>query len=197
MQALIVVDVQNDFCPGGPLAVPGGDEVVPVINDLREGFDIVVLTQDWHPPNHCSFAKVHGKEPGETIAVNGLEQTLWPVHCVRDTPGAALHPDLIALNTDLRIRKGTDPNLDSYSAFFSNGHRKKTDLDNLLKGRDVNQVTVAGLATDVCVRATVLDACDLGYEVTVPVSGCRAVNLDPGDGERAEQEMREAGATLV
>ena len=197
MKALIIVDVQNDFCPGGALAVSEGDRVVEVINRLQPGFDLVVATQDWHPADHCSFAANHpGRSPGERIELAGLPQILWPVHCVQGTPGAELHPGLDRSRIARVFRKGTDPNVDSYSGFFDNGRRASTGLGEYLKGRGVTDVYVCGLATDYCVKATALDTVGLGFKTHLLVDGCRGVELQPGDIQRAIEEMREQGVIV-
>lgn len=198
MKALIIVDVQNDFCPGGALAVPEGDRVVPVINRLQARFDLVVATQDWHPPDHGSFAANHpGRQPGEFIELGGLEQVLWPVHCVQHTPGAAFHPDLDVARVAQVFQKGIDPNIDSYGAFFDNGHRRSTGLDDYLKERAVADVYIGGLATDYCVKYTALDAVRLGFATHVIEDACRGVNLEEGDVVRAVEEMRSHGVMIV
>lgn len=198
MRALVLVDLQNDFMPGGALEVPRGDEVVATANRLARAFELVVATQDWHPPNHGSFASQHrGSQPSETIELNGLDQILWPDHCVEGTPGADFHPDLNRSLLDEIIRKGTDPGVDSYSAFFDNARRRSTGLDDLLRGREVGQLYLLGLATDYCVKFSVLDAVDLGFDTSVVVDGCRGIDLRPGDAERALDAMRAAGAKIV
>lgn len=198
MNALIFVDIQNDFLPGGALAVPEGDQVIPVCNAIRDRFDLVVATQDWHPRDHGSFAANHpGHSVGQTINLNGLKQILWPVHCVRNTPGAQFAKDLRLLPTDRIFQKGTDPAIDSYSGFFDNGHRKSTGLDAFLKSKSVTDVFVAGLATDYCVKFTALDARTLGYNVHLVVDACRGVNLQPGDVDAAIEEMRRAGVIFT
>ncbi|MFH1922889.1 MAG: bifunctional nicotinamidase/pyrazinamidase, partial [Planctomycetota bacterium] len=196
--ALVIVDVQNDFCPGGSLAVPEGDRVVPVINRLQARFDLVVATQDWHPANHGSFAANHeGKQPGEVVDLNGLEQILWPVHCVEHTAGAAFHPNLDQARIAKVFRKGTDPAIDSYSGFFDNAHRKATGLGDFLKEREVTDVTICGLATDYCAKFTALDAVALGFATRVVEDACRGVNLKPGDVVRAIEEMRARGIKII
>ncbi|MCS6856837.1 MAG: bifunctional nicotinamidase/pyrazinamidase [Sandaracinaceae bacterium] len=199
-RALLWVDIQRDFLPGGPLGVPHGDEVVPVANRLaREGnYEMVIATQDWHPPNHLSFASQHpGKKPFEVIELDGMLQTLWPDHCIQGSDGAELAPGLESALISARIYKGTDRHIDSYSAFFDNARKKQTGLEALLRERGITHLDVVGLATDYCVRATVLDALSLGFGVRVIVDGVRAVNLKEGDGERALFEMKEKGAELV
>jgi nicotinamidase/pyrazinamidase len=198
MRALIVVDLQNDFCPGGALQVGKGDEVIAVANRLLPHFTTVAATQDWHPPNHQSFAANHpGKQPYEMIDLHGLMQVLWPVHCVQATRGAELHGDLDRSRITEIFHKGTDPEVDSYSGFFDNGKRKATGLGEWLRSRWIQQVYVMGLATDYCVRATALDARSLGFDVWLVQDGCRAVEVKPGDGERAIAELRGAGCAIV
>ena len=186
MKALILVDLQNDFCPGGALAVPRGDEVIRVANALIDRVPLVVATQDLHPRAHGSFAANHdGRAPFSQIDLHGLPQVLWPIHCVQGTPGAQLHAKLAASRITRIFPKGTDATVDSYSGFFDNGRRKSTGLDEYLRAQHVTALYVLGLATDYCVRATVLDAVQLGYPTTLVVDGCRAVDLQPGDGDRA------------
>lgn len=196
--ALLLIDIQNDFMPGGTLAVPNGNEVVPVANRLIEQFKngLIVATQDWHPANHKSFASNHpGKKPFEMIDLNGLPQVLWTDHCVQGTLGAEFHEDLLPIPNV--FCKGEDPEVDSYSGFFDNGKRRQTQLDMFLKENHVDQVDIMGLATDYCVKFTVLDALALGYKVNVIEDGCRAVNLKPGDGQAAYVEMETAGAKIL
>jgi len=199
MKALILVDIQNDFLPGGALAVPHGDEVVPVANKVSPRFDLVVATQDWHPPDHGSFAANHpGKKVGDVIDLHGLRQILWPVHCVQNTRGAEFAPGLDVSRVARVFRKGTDPTIDSYSGFFDNGHRRSTGLADYLRERGVDQVFVMGIATDYCVKFTALDAVQrAGLKVTLIEDGCRGVNLNAGDVEAAVDEMRRAGVKVV
>ncbi len=200
MNALILVDLQNDFMPGGALAVPHGDEVVPVANRLiaHAHFDCIVATQDWHPAYHGSFAVHHpGHQPGDIIDLNGLSQILWPVHCVQDTPGAAFHADLATDRIERIFPKGTDPGVDSYSGFFDNGHRQATGLGDYLRERGVTAVYIMGLATDYCVQFTALDAVQLGFKTYLITDGCRGVNLQPEDSHNAIAKMQHAGITLV
>ena len=197
MRALILVDIQNDFCPGGALAVPEGDAVVAVANRLMPKFPLVVATQDSHPPEHQSFAANHpGKQPYEVIDLHGLPQVLWPVHCVSGSPGAAFHPQLSAAGIHAVVAKGTDPEIDSYSGFFDNGQRKSTGLADLLRARGATELYVLGLATDYCVKATALDAQRLGFRTFVVEDGCRAVGLAPDDEALAKQALRDAGISL-
>lgn len=194
-QALIVVDVQNDFCPGGALAVPGGDEVVAPINAMMAQFDAVILTQDWHPAGHSSFASAHpGKAPFETVEMPYGTQVLWPDHCVQGTGGAAFHKDL-RTDGDLIIRKGFRPAIDSYSGLFENDRTTPTGLEGYLRTRGISRLTLAGLATDFCVAFTALDAARLGFEVTVDLKACRAIDLD-GSLQAALGQMKEAGVDL-
>jgi nicotinamidase/pyrazinamidase len=195
--ALLIVDVQNDFCPGGALGVDRGDEVVPTINRLSGLYDVVVATQDWHPAGHGSFAANHpGRQPGETIELGGVAQTLWPVHCVQGTSGAAFHPDLDTRPVDAIFRKGTDPGVDSYSTFYDNARLRNIGLAAYLRGRGIHDVHIAGLATDYCVKFSALDARAEGFAVTILVDACRAVDLEPGDGERALGVLEGAGVDL-
>lgn len=198
MKALILVDLQNDFLPGGALAVPHGDEVIPVANRLQPRFDLVVATQDWHPRGHGSFASSYpGRKPGELSELAGLPQVLWPDHCVQGSGGAEFAKTLQMNRVEAIFRKGTDPQIDSYSGFFDNGHRKSTGLGDYLKGRGVTEVSALGLATDYCVKFTALDARRLGFRVTLVEDGSRGVDLRPGDSARAVEEMRNAGVEVV
>lgn len=197
MPTLIVVDLQNDFMPGGALAVPRGDETVAVANAAMDRFDHVVATQDWHPREHGSFAANHpGRAPGEVIELGGVAQVLWPVHCVQNTPGAAFAAGLAIERVARVFVKGTDPAVDSYSGFFDNDRRRATGLGEYLRARGETSVAVLGLATDYCVKATALDALRLGLRVQLIVDGCRAVELQAGDAERAIAEMRAAGVEV-
>jgi nicotinamidase/pyrazinamidase len=198
VRALLLIDLQYDFCPGGALAVARGDETIAVANALSAQFETVVATQDWHPPTHRSFAINHpGRHAYDVIDLDGLSQVLWPAHCVQGTPGAGLHAALDLTRLTKVVHKGTDPSIDSYSGFFDNGHRKATGLGDWLAARQIDDVTILGLATDYCVKFTALDARRLGLRVTVVRDGCRAVELAPGDGERAFAEMRAAGCAIV
>lgn len=196
-RALILVDLQYDFCPGGALAVARGDETLAVANALMPKFSTVVATQDWHPPNHKSFAINNpGTQIGQVIQVDGQPQVMWPAHCVEGTRGAELHEALDRARITEVFRKGTDPAIDSYSGFFDNGHKKATGMGDWLRAHGIDDVVVLGLATDYCVKFTALDARGLGMTVTLVADGCRAVDLAPGDGERAIDEMRRAGVTV-
>lgn len=198
MQVLLLSDIQNDFLPGGALAVPEGDRVIDVANRAMERAEHVVAIQDWHPPDHGSFASQHpGVEVGDTFLLQGLSQIAWPDHCVQGTHGAefaeALHQDRI----EFVARKGTRRDVDSYSGFFDNAHLHSTGLHDYLKSIGATELTVMGLATDYCVKFTVLDAIHLGYRTRVLLAGCRGVNLHPGDVDEAIEAMRQAGAVIV
>lgn len=198
MKALILVDIQNDFLPGGALAVPQGDEIIPIANQLQPVFEVVVATQDWHPANHGSFAANHpGKKVYEQIDLNGLPQTLWPIHCVRNTPGAEFAAELDRARIEKIFQKGTEPGIDSYSGFFDNGHRKSTGMGEWLKQRGVTEVFVCGLATDYCVKFTAIDAVQMGFTTTLIADATRGVNLRPTDVSEAIQEMRRAGVHVT
>lgn len=197
-RALVIVDVQNDFVPGGALAVAEGDKVVPIINLLQEKFGLVLATQDWHPANHGSFAANHpNRAVGELIQLNGLPQILWPVHCVQHSKGADFHPGLSRDKWKAIFQKGTNPMVDSYSGFFDNGKLGDTGLGGFLKKEGVDQIYVCGLATDYCVKFTVLDALAQGFETILVADACRAVNLANGDGDMAIDEMVRAGAKIT
>lgn len=198
MDALIVVDVQNDFCPGGALPVPDGDLVVPVINRLMQSFPLVVATQDWHPANHKSFAANHpGRQPGDVIELAGVLQILWPVHCVQGTEGADFHPHLNRAGIHVVFQKGTDPEVDSYSGFFDNARKHDTGLHEFLQRRGVARLFVCGLATDYCVKFTCLDGRSLGYEVFLVLDASRGVELHAGDVAKAVDEMKAAGVIPI
>ena len=198
MNALILIDLQIDFCRNGALEVTDGDQVIPIANLLMDQFDLVVATKDWHPANHGSFAANHlWRKPGQIIDLNGLEQVLWPIHCVQETFGSEFVSELQAGQIDKIIYKGTDPEIDSYSGFHDNGYRKSTGLAEYLKDKGVTEVFIMGLATDFCVKFSVLDALKEGFTTHVIIDGCRAVNLQEGDGEKAIAEMKTQGAKLV
>jgi nicotinamidase/pyrazinamidase len=198
MKALILVDIQNDFLPGGALAVPRGDEVIPIANRVQPAFDLIVATQDWHPAGHGSFASTRpGRKPGEVDELAGLPQVLWPDHCVQGSRGAEFARALEMNRVEAIFRKGTDPSIDSYSGFFDNGHRKATGLGDYLKGRAATDVYVAGLATDYCVKFTALDARKLGFRTFLVQDASRGVELRAGDVARAVDEMRQAGVEVV
>jgi nicotinamidase/pyrazinamidase len=195
--ALLVIDVQNDFCPGGALAVTDGDAVVSPINDLLGQFRVRVLTQDWHPADHSSFASRHpGRAPLETVEMPYGTQVLWPDHCVIGSPGADFHPDLEIDRADLVIRKGFRRHVDSYSAFFENDHATPTGLEGYLRTRGVEAVTLAGLATDFCVFYSAMDAVRLGFRATVELGACRGIDLD-NSLAAAREQMEQAGIALT
>ena len=198
MNALILVDIQNDFLPGGALAVPDGDKVIPVANQLQPLFPLVVATQDWHPPNHGSFATNHrGKKVFDQIDLNGLQQTLWPVHCVQNTRGAELAANLKQEHISRIFQKGTDAGIDSYSGLFDNGHRKPTGLGEWLKAKGATEVFVCGLATDYCVKFTALDAVQMRFKTNFIEDASRGVNVHPEDVKNAIAEMKRAGVLVV
>lgn len=193
---LVLIDIQNDFCPGGALAVPEGDQVVPIANQLAATFPHVVLTQDWHPKNHRSFASIHpGKQPFETAELDYGTQVLWPDHCVQGTSGAAFHPDFAATNAELVLRKGFRAEIDSYSAFFENDRRTATGLQGYVTERGFHRVFLAGLATDFCVAFTAEDARRCGLEAVVLLDGCRAIDQG-GSLDAALRRMRAAGVAF-
>ncbi len=198
MTALLLIDLQNDFMPGGALPVPEADKILPSINKLLlHPFDLIVASQDWHPKNHVSFATVHGKQPGETILIDGIEQVLWPTHCVQNHKGAQLAPGWDQSKIDVIIHKGTKKNIESYSAFFNNEHKNSTNLDAILKEKKISILYIAGLATDYCVLYSVLDARKLAYETYVVIDACQGVNSHPEDETEALQLMKNAGAHLI
>jgi nicotinamidase/pyrazinamidase len=198
MNALIFVDLQNDFLPGGALAVPHGDEVIPVANELQQRFDLVVATKDWHPSDHGSFAANHkGKKPGDRIILDGIEQILWPVHCVQNTHGAEFATSFDTSRIAHIFHKGIDPKIDSYSTFFDNAHRRHTGLAHYLEQRGIKDIYLMGLALDYCVKYSALDARYLGLKTHVILDGCRGIELEPGDISRALEEMKRAGTVLL
>ena len=198
MHALLLIDIQNDFMPGGALPVNEGDQIVPVVNRLLGKFELVIATQDWHTRNHGSFAANHpGKQPGDLIELSGLQQILWPVHCVQNSPGADFHQALQTDSIDKIFVKGTDPAIDSYSGFFDNGHKKDTGLANFLKQKNVTEVSICGLATDYCVKFSAIDAANLGLKTNVIRDACRGVELKPGDGAAAFCEMKDTGVQII
>jgi len=198
VNALIIVDLQNDFLPGGALSVPRGDEVVPLANELQRKFELVLATQDWHPRDHGSFAANHpGKKPGDRIILDGLEQILWPMHCVQNTHGAEFAPSFDTSRVAHVFHKGTDPMIDSYSTFFDNAHRRHTGLAHYLEKRGIKDIYLMGLALDYCVKYSTVDARELGFNTRVIVDGCRGIELEPGDIARALDEMKHVGAVLL
>jgi nicotinamidase/pyrazinamidase len=198
MRCLLLIDIQNDFLNGGALAVPDGDAIVAVVNRLLPAFDLVAATQDWHPADHGSFAANHpGRQPFERIDLDGLPQTLWPVHCVQNTGGALFAPGLDTRRIVRVFPKGTDPRVDSYSGLFDNGHRQSTGLGEWLRQRQVGEVVLAGLATDYCVKFTALDAVAAGFSTALVQDACRGVNLQPGDVASSVVEMQRAGIRIT
>ena len=196
--ALLVVDVQNDFCPGGSLAVAQGDAVVPVLNAVMPGFARVVATQDWHPSGHISFASSHaGKNPFESVVLEAGEQALWPDHCVAGSPGADFHPELETRHVDLILRKGTRAELDSYSAFLENDRSTTTGLEHYLRGLGLEHLFVSGLATDVCVYYTILDGLRLGFDIYLVEDAARGIDTPPGSLKARLAEIEEAGAERI
>lgn len=200
-KALLLIDLQNDFCPGGALPVNEGDKVIEIANRAIEACLTanipIIASQDWHPSDHGSFAVNANANVGEIGVLDGLPQRWWPVHCVQEQAGAQFHPALNQQAIQWVVQKGTQPNIDSYSAFFDNGHRAETALHDWLKARNITHLIVMGLATDYCVKFTVLDALSLGYHVEVLLEGCRGVNIDSGDSDNALLEMKQRGAHLV
>ncbi|MFC3395668.1 bifunctional nicotinamidase/pyrazinamidase [Brenneria rubrifaciens] len=200
-RALLLIDLQNDFCPGGALAVNGGDQVIEIANraiSVCLAANVpVIASQDWHPADHGSFAVNAHANVGELGELDGLAQIWWPVHCVQGETGAQFHPTLNRQDIEWVVQKGTQANIDSYSAFFDNGHRTKTELDGWLKARKITHLIVMGLATDYCVKFSVLDALALGYVTDVLVEGCCGVNLSPDDSQNALKEMEQRGANLL
>jgi nicotinamidase/pyrazinamidase len=196
MKALLIVDIQNDFLPGGALAVPAGNDIIRIVNDLQEHFSLVVATQDWHPGNHGSFASSHeGKKPFEKTILGGLEQVLWPDHCVQGSPGALLSEKLSQNAIEAIFRKGMDPEIDSYSGFFDNGKKKETGLDAYLKGRNVTQLFIVGLAGDFCVGFTALDALDLGFRTFVIEDATRPIDTEGF--EKMKRTITQKGGKMI
>ncbi|MDF2159274.1 bifunctional nicotinamidase/pyrazinamidase [Algoriphagus sp. CAU 1675] len=197
-KALVLVDIQNDFIPGGALAVNRGDEIIPIVNMLQKKFELIVATQDWHPANHKSFASNHpGKKPGEVIDLNGLPQVLWPDHCIQGSVGAEFHKDLQKDKWTAIFQKGKNPEVDSYSGFFDNARRGDTGLGTYLKEKGVDQVYICGLALDYCVKFTALDSKSLGFDTVLVTDATRAVNLNPEDGNLSIQELQNAGVKTL
>ncbi len=194
---LVIVDVQNDFCPGGALAVAEGDSVVPVINSISFLFDKVVATQDWHPVGHVSFASTHNKNPFELISIGGVEQALWPDHCVPGTPGADFHQDLDLRHVDLIVRKGTNPLVDSYSTFLENDKKTETGLRYYLQGLGLTDLYFAGLATDYCVYFSAVDALSFGFHVSVILDATRGVDVPAENVEKTVDDMKKRGIRIL
>jgi nicotinamidase/pyrazinamidase len=198
MKALIMVDLQNDFCRGGSLAVPDGDAIIPLANQLQSFFELIIATQDWHPRDHISFASNHPRRKvGDLITVDEQLQVLWPDHCIQDSKGAAFHPELEVTRVNKIIQKGTDKKIDSYSAFFDNEHLRSTGLADYLHEQGVKDIYIMGLATDYCVHDSCMDAIKLGFNVYCIEDACRGVGLNEGDVARALQQMQTAGVKLI
>jgi nicotinamidase/pyrazinamidase len=198
MSALVLVDIQNDFLPGGSLAVKNGDKILPIINKLiNKNFDVIVASKDWHPSNHGSFGRTHGKESGEVVELHGLKQILWPVHCVQGTHGAEFAPGWDVSKVKRVFHKGTDKTVDSYSTFFDNDHKRATGLEDFLRQKMINNVYLAGLTTDYCIKYSALDAINLGFNVYVISDACQPVNLQESDEKLAYEEMKRAGAHIL
>ncbi len=196
--ALLVIDVQNDFCPGGALEVPQGDQIIPIVNELTQRFPLVVATKDWHPEGHISFASRHeGHEPNEVIQVDGLEQHLWPDHCIPGTSGAEFHPDLDIREINLILHKGNKPDLDSYSGFFENDQQTPTGLESYLRGLGFTHVYVVGLAEDVCVYFTCMDAARIGFITTLIRDATRPVDIPKGSRDKVLASMQDAGVRFA
>lgn len=196
--ALLLVDLQNDFCPGGLFAVPAGDSIIPIANTLQTFVPLVIATQDWHPQDHLSFAENHpGKAIGDTVMLDGIPQTLWPVHCVQGTQGAEFHPDLNRARIQHVVHKGTDKTVDSYSAFFDNAHKRTTGLHDYLQSKNITNLYILGLTTEYCVKYSVLDALQLGYQITVIEDACKGIGLRANDIADAVADMKAAGATFL
>ena len=198
MRALLLIDIQNDFLPGGALPVSAGDEIIPKVNQIQKNFRLVLATKDWHPLDHGSFARNHkGKGEGETVELFGLEQILWPVHCVQNTHGAEFPDNLDISQVEKIFYKGKEPHIDSYSGFYDNGHKRSTGMGEYLQQKNIQEVYITGLATDYCVKFTALDALQLGFKVFVIEDATRAVNIKADDFDNAIREMRERGAHII
>jgi nicotinamidase/pyrazinamidase len=196
--ALILVDLQNDFCPGGSLAVPDADAIIPIANQLQGYFNLVIATKDWHPKKHSSFAVNHpNNKIGDIVIMNHIKQVLWPVHCVQNTKGSDFHPLLDISSIKKIIYKGTDGNIDSYSGFFDNAHLRSTGLADYLHEKKIKSIYIMGLATDYCVKYTCLDAIQLGFDIFLIEDACRGVELKKGDIENALEEMRTKGIKII
>lgn len=199
MKALLIIDVQNDFCEGGSLAVADSLKIIPVVNNLIKKFeqegDFVIATKDWHPACHKSFASVSKTNVGELGTLNGLPQVWWPDHCVENTKGSEFYPELLPITNV--VYKGNDPEVDSYSGFYDNNKVHETELNRILKEKNIDTLYILGLATDYCVKFTTLDALSLGYKVFLVADGCRGVNINPDDSEKAMEEMKNAGAVII
>lgn len=195
--ALLLVDIQRDFIPGGALGVPEGDQIVPIVDRLvKLPFDRIVATKDWHPREHGSFASTHGRKPGGIVDLAGIEQILWPVHCVQGTPGSEFVPGWDTSRVDKVFHKGVDPSDDSYSTFFDNARRRSTGLEDYLRGEGITRIFIAGLATDYCVKYSAMDALDLGFETYVIADACRGIEIHPGDIDHALHLTKSLGGHI-
>jgi len=198
MKALLIIDMQKDFMPGGALPTKEGNLLVPIINNLMKKFPLVVTSKDWHPKDHISFASNHpGKEIGDVIDVGDIKQVLWPIHCVQNSEGAQFVSGLDPIDEEHIFYKGVDPKIDSYSAFFDNAHLRSTGLEDFLKKNAVQEIVVVGVATDYCVLYSVLDALELGFSVMLVADGCHAINLHPDDEKKALEKMKKEGAKIL
>ncbi len=196
--ALLIIDIQNDFCPGGALAVEKGDAIVPLVNELQKSFKHIIATQDWHPKDQVSFASNHDKaEPYDTITIDGMEQVLWPDHCVQGTHGADFHPDLDTTGPRLIVRKGMKRDVDSYSAFFENDKKTRTGLDGYLKNLNISNLYLAGLATDYCVFFSAMDAATLGYNTHVIIDATKGIDVPNNNIEKSVSAMEEKGIKII
>ncbi len=194
---LIITDIQNDFCPGGALAVSEGDKIIPIVNRMASKFDKVVATQDWHSPGHISFASTHRKQPYEIMTIDGIQQVMWPDHCVAGSFGADFHRDLDLREVDLIIRKGNDLNIDSYSTFLENDKKTLTGLHFYLQGFEIKDLYFCGLATDYCVFSSVMDAVEMGFHASVILDACRGVDVPAGNVTATLQRMKERGVRIL
>ena len=197
-KALLIVDVQNDFCKGGPLEVPQGEETIPIINSVMSNFPYIIATQDWHPANHKSFASQHeNKNIGDSVILHGENQALWPDHCIIDSAGSEIHPGIHIEKVHKIVKKGSNTDVDSYSAFLENDGKTKTELSGWLKEHNITELYVAGLATDYCVKFSAIDAVKEGFKTYLIEDACRAVNLQEGDEKKSKEEMKNAGVVFV
>lgn len=196
-KALILVDIQNDFCPNGALAVNDGDKIIPIVNSIMNKFEHIIATQDWHPINHISFASNNDKNIGDLIEINGQPQVMWPNHCIQNSRGAEFLESLDSSKITKIFQKGTDKNVDSYSGFFDNDHKSETGLNSYLKSQGIDEIYITGLATDYCVKYTVLDALKLNFKTNLIIDAVRGVNLNPQDVENSIKEMENYGAKII
>lgn len=198
MKALILIDIQNDFLPGGALPVPEGNEIIPIVQSLlKHPFELIIATKDWHPKEHSSFAVNQGKMPGEIVKLGNIEQVLWPVHCVQNTFGAEFAPGWDTNKISKIIYKGTDKSIDSYSSFFDNQHKQSTGLEDFLRKNNIQELFIAGLATDYCVKFSALDALNLGFQVHIISDACRGINISPEDSAKTLKDLQAKGAIIT